>query len=145
MSRQSARILSRFWTSGTGEQIVESCSDNALILSLYLMTNSHAQMCGVYVIRMEIVAIELHKEVEEVWSALAELENIGFVKYDRNVRMVWVLNMMKYQGSLVNQKHYNCVVDHLRNLPQDTTLIDEFMGRYCLTNLDRTQVNGAKS
>jgi hypothetical protein len=60
---------------------------------------------------------------------MAELEDLGFCKYDREVKIVWVVKMWRYQiGDPIKpqDKKLKGILTHLQGLPT-TSLVDEFM------------------
>ncbi len=129
--RNSAIIKSRYWLGGTGEEILNGCSDLAGLLSFYLMTNPHAHMSGLYSIRLEMIAMDMHRPLETIKEALTELEEVNFCKYDHKARVVWVINMATHQVQFGNPKRVNGVLQQLNALPQ-TDLIFGFKQYYSI-------------
>ncbi len=127
--RNSAIIKSRYWLGGTGEEILTECSDLAGLLSFYLMTNPHAHMSGLYSIRLEMIAMDMHRQLEDIKTALTELEDVSFCKYDSKARVMWVTNMAAHQVQFGNPKRVQGVVYQLKALPQ-TDLIWGFKHHY---------------
>jgi hypothetical protein len=115
---------------------------NSKLIFLYLITNSHAHLCGLYPITQVIISNETGLNLSQVKKSLEVLSIplrypfdtpsmplIGdfLIKYDYAFNMVYVRNMLKYQGSGKNIKV--CVEKHLKTLHK-CPLINDLVNNY---------------
>lgn len=88
-----------FWTGRTGREIRKAGGANAQVLALYLMSNRHANMIGLYRISLEDMAHETGLKLKAIEAALQVLSH-GFARYDEASEFVWVLNMARFRLGL---------------------------------------------
>lgn len=74
---------------------VRKLTSTEKILFLYLWTNSHKNIAGLYVIDTETMAFETGLALEETELALSALH--PKVKYDNKSSIVWVVNHFRHQ------------------------------------------------
>lgn len=75
----------------------ESCEIDAKLLFLYLVTNGHSSLAGIYEISKRVMSFETGIPIERVTEILKEFDVDGRVLYDEVEPIVWVVNMRKYQ------------------------------------------------
>lgn len=86
-------VSSLFWDSDTGWQL-QSAGSDALILSLYLASNRHANMLGLYRLPRDQIGRELKVIPRDaLLPAFGILERLDVAFYDRESEFVWVLEM----------------------------------------------------
>ena len=88
-----------FWTGRTGRDIRKAGGANAQVLALYLCSNRHANMLGLYKVSLEDIAHETGLKPKAILAAFAVLE-AEFARYDAASEYVWVLSMARFRLSL---------------------------------------------
>jgi hypothetical protein len=150
-------IHGSFWT----DPEVEKLTPTAKLVFLYLITNEHAHLSGLYHITVGTISDETGVDIEQVELALSELtagrdtlsdrvsHRVSDGVYDRSSghapkpfvrregKMLWVVNMFKYQGS--GDKVNQAVEKHFKTLHK-CKLIQEFVIMY--PEIDLTEGNG---
>jgi len=94
--RDYARVIPTYWTGDTGKEI-RDLGIEAQLLGLYLMTNPHANMFGLYYLPLPFIVHETGLSAKKVGLALAKLQSIGFCRYDAKAEFIWVVEMATYQ------------------------------------------------
>jgi hypothetical protein len=94
--RDYAKITPQFWIGPTGKAI-KQLGIEAQLVALYLITNPHANMLGIYYLPAIFIAHETGIPFEGVSSALLNLCELGFCSYDEPSEYVWVHEMAFYQ------------------------------------------------
>lgn len=83
-----------FWTD---EMVLEDFSPEDKLFFLYLLTNPHSSMLGVYKIIPKQMAFELGYSIEAVKVMLDRFENIyGVIKYSLETKEIAVKNYLHY-------------------------------------------------
>ena len=106
---------------------VKKLSVRGKLLFLYLITNPHTHVGGLYYLPDVMIQHETGlaaKELDTLWDTLSKL---GLSRRDRQNEIVWVCNMFRYQG--VHQKTVISVSHHLNTL-HNSPLCKEFAERY---------------
>lgn len=99
----------------------------AVYLFLYLFQNSHTHLSGIYHISQAIICDETGIP-DRVYHTLCDtLSRVGLVKFDKNMEVVYVKKMFKYQGR--GEKNEKAAADQLKNLHK-CSLILEFIEDY---------------
>ncbi len=102
--RHYSKISSRFWTGETGKKIRRLDAD-AKVIALYLMTNPHASMLGIYYLPIAYISQDTGTPLEGTCKGLQSLCELDFCSYDPDSEYVWVHNMAFYQiGSMLDPK-----------------------------------------
>lgn len=125
---QDGEILYRtidasFWT----DPKVGNLSIEAKLTLLYLITNPHSHVGGIYYLRLSYMVVDLGLSQKAAKQAIDDLSKAGFVRYDAAKSVVWIVNMFKYQGR--GEKNDRAVANQLETL-HGTGLITEFLSRY---------------
>jgi hypothetical protein len=94
--RSYARIVPQFWIGKTGKELRMAGVETQLV-SLYLMTNPHANMIGLYYIPKPYIAHETGLGMEGASKGLLGCIEAGFCAYDEISETVWVYEMAHYQ------------------------------------------------
>ncbi|MHB1948752.1 MAG: conserved phage C-terminal domain-containing protein [Gammaproteobacteria bacterium] len=129
--REYAKVPAQFWINEQGRKI-RKLGTEAQLISLYLFTNSHATMIGVYYLPITLIAHETCLSQDEANKGLADLCNIGFCSYDEITEYVWVHEMASEQIGLHLKpndnrvKSVNEIVSSLPPLP----FLNEFYSKY---------------
>ena len=94
--RRYAKISPQFWIGDTGRKLRDAGHD-ALLVALYLLSNPHANMLGLYYIPESLIAHETGLTPEGASEALQRAIDAGFCAYDGSSEMVFVHEMARYQ------------------------------------------------
>ncbi len=93
--RDYGKVSPQFWIGETGKLLRGNLE--AQVLALYLMTNPHATMTGVFHCPIIYMAHETGLSMEGASKGLARLIEVGFCEYDEPSESVFVVNMAAYQ------------------------------------------------
>jgi hypothetical protein len=99
MARDYAIVLPQFWTGTTGRQL-RAAGRDAQLLALYLVTNPHANMIGLYRLALPTLCHEAGFSKEGARKALRSLGEVSFAFYDEDAEEVWVVEMARIQVGL---------------------------------------------
>jgi len=94
--REYSKISPDFWTGKTGRAI-RALGPEAQIVALYLLTNRHANMIGMYWLPASYIAADTGCPIEGASKSLRSLSEAGFCRYCEETETVWVLEMAAYQ------------------------------------------------
>jgi hypothetical protein len=106
---------------------VRSMSSEGKLLFIYLITNSHAHLSGIYYLPLVTVAHELGIEETKIRYQVDTLSNKKLVMFDDDFEIFWVVNMLFYQGR--GSKIMTSVSKQLESL-HDCPLIERFLNHY---------------
>jgi hypothetical protein len=90
--RAYSQVYTCFWT----DTLIQSLTDAAKLLALYLLTGPHTTMLGCFRLPVGYVAEDLKWEKEAALQGLVELENRGFMKRDALLDWVWIPQFLKW-------------------------------------------------
>lgn len=93
--RDYSKISAQFWTGKTGRELRGNLE--AQVLALYLVTNQHSNMEGVYYCPVMFMAHETGMTLEGASKTLRRLIEIGFCTYDAPSEVVFVHEMAAHQ------------------------------------------------
>jgi len=130
--RDFSKISPKFWTGHTGTEI-RALGLEAQVVALYLMTNPHANMIGLYYLPLPYMACDMGLSVEQVTATLASLHQIGFCEYSTKTQHVWVHEMLHYQLGHSLKLHDNrvqAVNQCYEDLPSRVPFLGRFYERY---------------
>ncbi|GEM_PF-2474035 len=88
-------IDEQFWT----DPFIQSLTIKQRYFYFYLITNPHTHYCGLYYLPLSIIAEETGLTLREVKLYVHILEERGKIRYDTSYKIMWVINMAKYQLS----------------------------------------------
>ena len=89
-------INPQFWSGKTGKAL--RGNPEAQLLALYLVTNQHTTMEGVYHLPIAYICADTGLSVEGATKGLARLYEAGFCEYFDEVEVVFVYKMLTYQS-----------------------------------------------
>jgi hypothetical protein len=129
--RSFGTVKPTFWNGATGRAMRDAGADVQL-LALYLLTNPHANMIGLYYLPLVFVRTELAMSMAQIIKSIDRLTEFPFALYDKDSEMVWVIEMARYQLGDALQPH-----DHrvkalgriYREMP-DNVFLSPFFDRY---------------
>jgi hypothetical protein len=96
--RDYAKVSPKFWIGKTGKAL-KALGPEAVIVGMYLMTNQHANMLGLYYLSLDYIAVDTGLGLEGAKKGLQSTFEAGFCQYDEASEMVWVIEMAAYQIS----------------------------------------------
>lgn len=112
-----------YWT----DPKIRSLSTEGKLLMLYLITNPHSHFSGLYYLPWESLPRETGVPEKKLLQ-LSHTLSIGYLaKFDRANELVWVRNMLKYQGR--GARVSAGVNKHLAGL-HESSLLSEFVDFY---------------
>ena len=116
-------IDAAFWS----DPAISGLKPNAKLLALYLVTNPHSHVGGIYYLPKSAIEEETGLAGRTLDTLCDTLSSAGFARFDKKTRVVWVRNMFRYQGR--GQKKERSVAKHLASLHK-SSLIHDFLKAY---------------
>ena len=115
-------ICCELWT----DDKVQALTPHEKLLFLYLITNPHSHLSGLYYLPTILIRheVQLGRGFDGAWKGLL---TSPMVAYESARSLVWVVNMMLYQGR--GQKTEKGVASHLATL-HASPLLERFLLRY---------------
>ncbi len=117
-------IAASFWT----DPKVKGMNPVERLVVLYLITNPHTHVSGIYALNLGYASLDLGLKEREVKSALDTLSRLGIALYDQDKDIVWVRNMFAYQGR--GEKNAKSAAYHIREDLHGSYLGDLFIEKY---------------
>jgi hypothetical protein len=102
------------------------------LLFVYLFTNSHTHVCGLYYLPVLLISHETGIKESRLDTLLDTLSRVGLVSWDRVSEVVWVKKMFDRQGQGV--KNDIAAARHLEGL-HNCNLVKEFLRFYAHRNI----------
>ena len=97
------------------------------LLFVYLITNRHTHVSGIYVLPPVLAQFETGLK-PETWDTLCHtLSEVGLVRFDVERSVVWVVRMFEYQGK--GEKNEKSAAKHLDTLHK-SPMIKDFLRTY---------------
>lgn len=123
-----ARIDEGFWT----DPKIKSLPIEGKIIAAWLFTNPHRHFSGIYYLPKVLIGDEIGLSIGVSDKNLKYLEDIGFLKYDYQYSVVWVVNMLRHQTmGVLNEKQSKGISTQLKTL-HGCPLIKDFLKRYSI-------------
>lgn len=136
-------VDTRFWTD---EKVMEDFSPEDKLFMLYLLTNPHVALLGVYQISKKQMAFELGYSIDTINVLLDRFENTyKIIKYDDNTREIAILNFLKYNiikggkpiedclnkefNEVKNKELVILVINHLKDYDISNLTISNFLNK----------------
>lgn len=116
-------IDARIWT----DPVVRTLSVNAHFLFLYLVTNPHSHLSGIYYIPVCLIERETRLTQKQCRCCIDALSAASLAFYDDEAELVWVKNMLRYQAT--GPKANRAVEKQLQNYG-NSRLIKDFKAYY---------------
>ena len=95
-------IFPEFWTGPTGREIRRRGGKDAQLLGLYLATNRHANMIGLYHLLSDDVKHETGLSFKAIDKSYQVMEATEFARFDAATAFVWVRHMARFRLALKN-------------------------------------------
>ena len=120
-----AKIRPSFWRQKKLRRI--SCFSR--LLAIYLMTNEHFRMVGIYRLPKYLMSSKTGLSSTEIESALVELTSREFCDYASDDEVIWIIDMAVSQvADNPNPKQLKGVLNELRSLADDEyPFIEDFL------------------
>lgn len=116
-------VDSAFWS----DPLVVALCPEAKLLALYLITNPHTHLGGIYYLPMSAIEEETGIASRRLNTLCDTLSSSGFARFDKKTKVVWVRNMFRYQGK--GEKNDRSVARQLLTLHK-SSLINDFLESY---------------
>lgn len=113
----------RLWTDPKVRQL----KPEATLLFLYFVTSPHSHVSGVYYCPKALMAYETRLSVRKLNTLSYTLSELGLIRFDPEIELVWVVNMFRYQGR--GEKNEKAAATHLRSL-HNSFIIKDFLLKY---------------
>ena len=94
--RNYAKISPQFWIGSTGRKLRDA-GPEATLVALYLLSNPHANMLGLYYLPQLYIAHETGLGIEGASNGLRMASEAGFCDYDADSEVVFVYEMARFQ------------------------------------------------
>lgn len=98
------------------------------LVFLYLITNPHTHVSGLYYLPNLIAQHETGLSANQLKSAENTLSEMGFCQFDPANELVWVLKMFRYQGK--GKKNTLSAAHHIQKDIHNSFLINRFLRAY---------------
>lgn len=99
MSSYYGVIFPEFWTGTTGRELRAHGKD-AQLMGLYLATNRHANMLGLYRLRIDDVRHETGLGTKAIEKGLLAAASTGYALFDAATEFAWVRQMARFRLGL---------------------------------------------
>jgi hypothetical protein len=93
-------IFPEFWTGRTGRELRERGGKDAQVLGLYLVSNRHANMLGLYRLLVDDVKHETGLGWKSIDRAIGAIAISEFATFDVGSSFVWVRQMARFRLGL---------------------------------------------
>lgn len=120
MAVQYFRISPKLWRKARAR----GWTDAQINLAIFLLTNTHRKLEGLYLLPKPYIASDLGWSMEKVEDNLAVLLGAGFAKYDEDAEVVLIPKALKFQSPSTEMQIRGAIAQ-LRGLPR-TCLWDDF-------------------
>ena len=129
--RDYSKVSPQFWIGATGKKLRAKGIECQLV-SLYLMTCSHANMLGMYYLPKIYIAHECGLSIEGATKGLQSAIEAGFCSYDDASEVVWVHEMATYQiGDHLTEKDLRVKgVQNEYNAQPESPYLKPFFSKY---------------
>jgi hypothetical protein len=129
--RDYSKVSPQFWIGSTGKKLRAKGIECQLV-SLYLMTCSHANMLGMYYLPKIYIAHECGLSIEGATKGLQSAIEAGFCSYDDASEVVWVHEMATYQiGEQLTEKDLRVKgVQNEYNAQPESPYLKPFFAKY---------------
>ena len=135
--RDYGKVSPQFWIGSTGKKLRAEGME-AQLVAMYLMTNPHANMLGLYYCPTMFIAHETGLGIEGATKGLQSAIKSGFCAYDEDSETVWVFEMAHYQiadalsGKDLRIKGVQNEYDSLPANPYLEAFYDKYAEAFCM-------------
>lgn len=117
-------VASSFWT----DPKVKTLPPDGKCLLLYLITNPHTHVSGIYVLARPVIQLETGMARYRIDTLSHTLSGLGFCTFDPTKDVVWVKNMLNYQGR--GEKNLRSAAAHVVEDLHNSFLCQQFLEFY---------------
>lgn len=114
-------------TSIWSDPAFKALPPNGKLLFVYLITNQHTHVSGIYYLPSLLIALETGLAASEIDTLLHTLSDTRLSLRDSKTDVIWVVNMFRYQG--VGKRNHQAAANQLPTLHK-TFLIKDFLKKY---------------
>ncbi len=107
--REFCKFSPEFW-SGIGCEKLKLLGRDALLLAMYVQTNRHTNMLGVYYLPLAYASYDTGMPLEEIKDLLVKLSDLDFCHYDHFHGYMWVVELGDIQTGGELKKHDKRVI-----------------------------------
>lgn len=135
--RDYSKVSPKFWIGQTGRTLRKHGMETQLV-AMYLLTNPHANMLGLYYIPQTFIAHETGLGFEGASKGLRSCIEAGFCLYDDDSEMVWVMEMARFQiadhleGKDLRIKGVQNEYGSIPNNPYLSMFYDKYATSFCM-------------
>lgn len=131
--RAFAKFPVRFWARKSTKEIKQMGSDK-LLISIYLQTNTHSNMIGLYHLPLEYISIDTGLAEDQVHEVMESLKSINYCQYDDMNEYVWIVDFAADQTGLrlkEGDKRVRAIHKLLADMPE-LSFKDAFYEKYAM-------------
>jgi hypothetical protein len=131
--RRYSVVSPLFWLArSTTGSAIRSQGHRATLAALYLITNPHANMLGLYDLPLTLLCHETGFTEAQAREALAKVQAAGFAEYSEAEETVWVPGMARFQVGSSLKPGDTKRIRLERDLAsfEGTAFYDRFLARY---------------
>lgn len=114
------RVESRFWA----DERMRAVSQEARYLMLYLLTNPHRNMLGLYYLPAVYACYDLGWHEKRFRERFGELLQTGVIHYDEQTSVLWITNFLRH-NPIANPNQIKRAIGVLDEIPK-TALYEPF-------------------
>lgn len=128
--RDYSKVAPQFWIGETGKRL--RGHPEAQIVALYLITNPHANMLGLYYLPRLFIAHETGLSAEGASEGLSRCIEAMFCGYDDSAEVVWIFEMARFQvGAALKADDKRCIgVQNDYDAMPRNRFLSEFFDKY---------------
>ncbi len=110
---------------------VRALDINSKLIWVYLITNTHTHLSGVYYLPLPFISHELGISDKGVRGGFKALEDANMLKYDTEFEIVWVIKMLRRQKGITvkNKNAWKSLLTQL-DIFKDSFIIPLFLNEY---------------
>ena len=117
---QYAKLFKKFWNN----KKVRIFTDDEKLLFLYLISNPHVSIMGVYILPKSYIAEDINWEIERVSKGFTKLFEKGYISYDDTNRIILIKSWFEH-NKIDNGNQLKKALAELSEIPY-SPIIDEY-------------------
>jgi len=114
------RVSGRFWF----DERAAKWPDDLKLFALYILTNQHRTMEGIFVLPVPYMAADLRWPTKKIDQMMTVLRDEEFISYDLDTSTILIRNALKYQ-SPENPNQSEACLRRIKELPK-SSIVREF-------------------
>lgn len=111
------RVSGRFWF----DERAAKWPDDLKLFALYLLTNQHRTMEGIFVLPVPYMAADLRWPTKKIDQMMTALRDEEFISYDSDTNTILIRNALKYQ-SPENPNQSEACLRRIKELPKSAII-----------------------